>query len=309
MKRIISRVGLGITAILCLLGLAAPAQAATRVANVPVLYVHGIAANGRACTNAGLDVKAQAAPLTSVLAAAGYTGSVVPVGYYCNDLNVGLNIDHAADAVAGPYPGSYDNNVPVERLAQDLAWAIYNTYTVNGQVVSIAAHSLGGLITYWALAHVGSDGYPASLLVQDVLDYSTPFKGADVYPADYTAASYMASWCGTYTQCNEAVPGSAFLTALAQLPFPSWVDYTVVGGGPADIMTWASASGITAQHKVDYYATSPVNYSHNLYIQDTSFTKNEPVAFWSVGQSGYYYTTTGSHSLAWGYAALASSSY
>ena len=316
MKRITATLT-GIAAILICLGLsAAPAEAATRVANATVVYVHGL----RNTNSGALNATAEAAPLASVLKAAGYTGPVVAAGYYYND-TADFSIDGAADSVAGPYNGTYDTNTPIERLAQDFAWYLYNTYTANGQTVSIAAHSMGGLITYYALTHVGQVGWPQSLLVQDVLTYSTPYKGVDKYPAGSNPTAYTASWCGTFTECNEAaIPGSPFLTDLAAQTFPSWVDYTVVGGGTtvngvagtgttADLMNFASSGGIDAQHKVNYYATSPVNYAHMTYIQDTSTLKNEPVYYWNVGMATAYSNPNGSHSLAWGYAALASGSW
>jgi len=280
MKRLL----ISVVTVLLTLGVAVPAHAdTTRVPNVPVLWVHGIINTLGGC--AGIDTAKQAAPFASVLASNGYTGPVVGVDYYCGDKN-GMSILNAA----GTYGKMYNNNVPIERLGQDFAWAVYNNYTSKGQYVSVAAHSMGGLITAYALTHVGQSGFPPSLLVQDVVTFSTPYAGTDRAPN-------VALWCGSTVQCTEGAPGSAFVTDLAKQAAPAGVDWTTMGGGPADTVdSYASSSAFPAQHKINYYSKTPVNYNHNTYISDQSLAVDEPLAYTNSGQPTYYLATA-KHSL------------
>lgn len=291
MKRVVSFM---LAVALCLV-VSVPSRAEAQVTNVPVLWVHGIVNTLGGC--AGLDTAKQAAPLNTVLKNNGYIGPVVGIDYYCGDKN-GLSIRNAA----GNYGKTYNNDVSIERLGRDFAWAVYNNYSSHGQYVAVAAHSMGGLITAYALTHVGQPGFPPSLLVQDVVTYSTPYAGTDKAPN-------VALWCGGSVQCKELAPGSAFVTDLAKQSAPAGVDWTTVGGGPADnVDSYASSSAFPAQHKINYYAKTPVNYNHNTYISDVSLLVNEPLSYTNVGQPTYT-ISAGMHSLNLGARALTTTTW
>ena len=254
--------------------LAVPADHPT---DTTVLWVHGLVQSA-GCP--GIRSAEQSAPFKSVLVANGYTGPIIGIDYYCGD-STGVTIMNAA----GPATQLYDANMSIKRLGLDLAWFIYNTYTTKGKPVSVAAHSMGGLITAYAVTHVGQPGFPPTLNVQDVVTFSTPYGGIDKTPHPWiTPAVYSGIWCGQYTQCKELVPGSPFIVDLAKQTIPASIDWTTVGGGPQDIMTYAMSSKIAgADHKVDYYATTPMTYNHENYITDTSLVENMPARIADVG--------------------------
>ena len=266
----------------------------------------------------GINATKQAAPLASVLAAHGYTGTVVGIDYYCGD-GGGVSIDNAGPAGYLPPPTLYDANSDIKRLGYDLAWFIWKNYTSHGTVVSIASHSMGGLIARWALYGVQnhlSNAFPPYLYVQDVVTLSTPHDGlGDVNNAGLTAAQYNAVWCGTYTECTEMTPGSAFLNELHQSgmnPQPNYpTDWTAIGASAScDIMTFTEASDMGDVHKVDYTASSgPTCYNHSSYTTDTSTATDAPVSYRGPGQSGYTVIGNGDHSLQWVWKALTSASW
>lgn len=264
-------------------------------ADEPVLWVHGIVNTLDACRgmpgDPGVHADTQAAPLKSVLASDGQTPPVIGVKYYCGDTAT-ADITNCA----GPYGHFYDNSVPIERLALDLACYINKHYSQYGQYVSIVGHSMGGLIAEYAVTHAGQPGWP-SVLVHTVVTYSTPNGGADK-----TSPALWAASCGIYEQCNEMLPGSAFLTSLAAAPMPSSVRLVTVGGGPADnVDSYASSTRPDAYWSINYFAKSPVDYSHTSYITDTSMALTEP---YTVRSNGATTTVTGVHSLLAGCRAL-----
>src|SRR6266705_86940 len=103
-----------------------------------VLFIHGInggAANGSPDTNAGGCVRTwnNAEATFNEL---GWTGARKTVGYYINSNTEGTN------------------NQDLRNIACQLAWYIFTNYTVHNRNVFIVAHSMGGLITRWALDQV-----------------------------------------------------------------------------------------------------------------------------------------------------------
>lgn len=227
-----------------------PAHAATAP---DVLYIHGYI-NSTGC--AGIRTAVQAAPLATTLKAAGYTGTVKGVDYLCGD-STGVDIKPY-----GTLPKSgYTANAPIENIAQALCGYIAANYT---EPVNIVAHSMGGLIGDYAVKACGAR-------VGQLVTLSTPRGGWDETPV-----YLMGLTCGGTEQCRQMTVGSPFLTNLATLPVPASTDSTAIGGSPKDVFTFASISAGQAQHKVDYYATTPVNYGHSAYLTDTSALLNVP---------------------------------
>lgn len=279
-----------------------PANAAD---GAPVVDVHGIVGQGAGCT--AVDSAKQAAPLQQVLSANGYIGQVVPIDYYCGD-SKGVSIRGAGGPSTAEYPqNGYTLNTPIERLGLDLASFVYDTYTVKGQPVNLACYSMGGLICTYALTHLGTPGFPPSLLVQNVVTFSTPFGGVDKSNFG-TPEQYKLIWCGNYTQCDQLMPGSPFLTDLAQQSLPAGVDLTTLGGGPNDIMTYAASTTALAQHAVNFYGSLPVKYNHNNMITDTSLAFNMPARVTQRG-GGTSQIYNGAHSLNWAAHAFVSSAW
>lgn len=267
-----------------------PATVNNNPNQLPVLWVHGLINMLGGC--AGIRADIQASTLKTQLTNQGYTGPFLGVAYYCGDSGSFTIRD-----CAGTYGQTYGNDVPIERLGLDLAWCIYNSYSAAGQYINIAGHSMGGLMIDEALTKAGTPGYPPYLLVQNVLTYSTPYNGTD-------RAANTASWCGTYVQCKELAPGSDFVKALQLRTLPTSVDWTTVGGGPADnVDSFASSSAVSAQHKVNYYSKTPTNYNHNTYFSDASTAHDEP---FNITNNGVTTSLVGSHATYMGATALVS---
>lgn len=269
-----------------------PRFAANQDTTVPVLFVHGYINTLGGC--AGEDVSKTDAQLGRMLTAQGWTGPLVGLSYYCGDKG-GPSIDNAGTGHCDRWStAGYGSGTAIERLACDFAWWTYDTYTVDGQAVDVVAHSMGGLISRYALSSVaaGDAAFPPSLLVNDVVTISTPYAGWDRPTGGLTSQQYVKVNCGSYTQCQEMTgcwmssgscvqtggtwTASAFLTTLAALPAPS-ADWTTEGGGPADnVDSFRSSSSVTPAHKVNYYGTSPVKYNHTSYLTDISTDSDEP---------------------------------
>jgi len=257
---------------LCALALMIPVPAQADAAAPDVLFIHGVL-NSTACP--GVRTAVQAAPLAKVLAAAGYTGSVKGVDFECGD-STGLDIK--------PYgtltKSQYNANARIEDVAYALARFIQAEYTDKGRTVNIVGHSMGGLIAGYAVKRYGAQ-------VARIVTISTPYGGFDEIPAGFTATSYTTSpaVCGSYVQCKEMITGSPFLKELASFPMPA-TTITTIGGSPKDCFSFASTSATAAQHKIDYYATAPVNYGHSAYLTDTSMKLDVPLRIDGVALTG-----------------------
>jgi len=273
----------------------APPPVTTDPMKYPLVWVHGFVETTGAC--AGIKADNQVATLTTLLKGLGYRGTLLSALYYCHDTATSGAFD--IRSASHTYAGQYDNSVSIEQLGLDLAWAIYNNYSSQGQYVYLMGHSMGGLIIDEALTKAGTAGYPPSLLVKSVVTYSTPYAGQDVIP-NKTAA------CAAEVQCSALQVGSTFLQALQQRTLPKDVDYTTIGGSPKDTVdSFASSSAVTAQHKVNYNSILPVGYSHTTYYTDVSKAQDEP---YQITNKGVTTPVTGSHATLLGAQALFSNS-
>ena len=262
---------------LALLALAAltlgpPAAAQAGATGPDVLYIHGVLTS-TGCP--GIKTATQAQPLAAVLKAAGYTGAVKGVDYECGD-STGVDIKPY-----GTLPkAQYNVNARIEDIAYALARFIKAEYTDKGKSVNVVGHSMGGLIAGYAVKKYGAQ-------VANLVSISTPYGGFDEVPAGFTPTSYttMPTVCGQYVECKEMITGCPFLTELASLPLPATV-ITTVGGSPKDVFSFDSTAATASQHKVDYYATAPVNYGHTAYITDTSTKLDVPLRVDGVARTG-----------------------
>lgn len=271
----------------------------------PILWVHGLQASGTCPT---VDSKKQSTPFKNVAVKLGYKGQVVPIDYYCGD-KTGVSIRGAGGPSTDQYPqNGYTAETPIERLGLDLAWFIYNTYTVNNQSVNIAAASMGGLITMYAITHAGQADFPPYLLIDNAVTFSTPYAGVDKPPVN-TPEGYVKMICGVKTQCNQMLPGSAFLTDLATQTIPASTDITTIGGGQRDILTYKSTSAIAADHKVNFYNIYPVSYDHTSYLTDQNMLLNMSAEVAEDGGAPVRITKGLPHSLNWAYKALTTTTW
>jgi acylphosphatase len=124
------------------------------------------------------------------------------LSYYTDD--VGCDDDIGRVDPTAPCDGYYGNNSDsnegtnnedIRHLACRFYWYVYDNYTLQGKYVHILAHSMGGIITKWALSMAGHDStyFPYPLLVYNVVTLSTPFQGV---PSDFDlAARFGCSLC------------------------------------------------------------------------------------------------------------------
>jgi pimeloyl-ACP methyl ester carboxylesterase len=255
-------------------------------APAPVVLVHGYSPNG---TCPGIDVASSWGSVSASLKAAGFT-SVTPVAYYQCDGN-------------GTRIGSFTRNTDIRQIGIALAWWVYNTYTAKGQAVDLVGHSMGGLIIRTALSGVSAHdvAFPATLKVANAVTISTPFLGAG------TAAN-NASVCSGALQCAEFAIGSTFLAGLDSNPNPQGTggtDWTVMGGGPCDVVTTNSATALNG-HRV--YWTTPC-YTHGGYLTDRSQVSDTTGYYQNPGMNTPTLVRNGLHSIAFLLLALHSTSW
>ncbi|HEX2038733.1 MAG TPA: hypothetical protein VHF47_03255 [Acidimicrobiales bacterium] len=274
-----SRLGKVATALAVVLALfalpAPPAEARTDNRSKPVVYIHGYNAFGD-----GTDCNMWAT-MDNTLRSWGLTGSKVTVRYYKGD----VNCTHALENYGSPGvhfdPGtnSYDRYVRLEHLGYELAWMIHREFSSRGVTVDVVAHSMGGLITRYALAQVarGHADFPPYLYVEDIVTLGTPHAGTG-----------WANFCWT-TQCEQMRPGSSFVNWLASnAPNPQGsggTDWTAVGSYNDEIVSETSAVSMSASHKVLYHPSADV--LHGDYYVDTTDARTADVSYNDFGGTWY----------------------
>jgi pimeloyl-ACP methyl ester carboxylesterase len=250
------------------------AQARTDNRSKPVVYVHGYNAFGD-----GTDCNMWSA-MDNTLRSWGLTGPKVTVRYYKGD----VNCTHALESYGanGKHydPGvPYDRYVRIEHLGYRLAWLIYSQWSSKGITVDIVSHSMGGLITRYALAQVAlhHPDFPPYLYVEDSVTLGTPHAGTG-----------WADWCWT-TQCEQMRAGSSLVNWLAaNAPNPQasgGTDWTTIGSYNDEIVSESSAVAMSAAHKIQYLASSDV--AHSDYYQDTTDLRTADVTYEDNGGPWY----------------------
>jgi len=123
----------------------------------------------------------------------GWSGAFKTIGYYRGDTGT-CDVQFYSGATGNQHVAKCDtyffdtsaegtNNQDLRNLACQLAWYIYNNYTLRHKNVLVVAHSMGGLIIRYALHWVygGSYGhspaFPPELYVPTVVTFATPNGG------------------------------------------------------------------------------------------------------------------------------------
>jgi pimeloyl-ACP methyl ester carboxylesterase len=249
---------------------------------LPVLLVHGYSF-GTGCP--GYSTPAYWSGVTALMTASGWPVPTLIDFYQCDTGGVSV--------------GSYTRDTPIDTLAAALDAYIGVAY--GNRPVLLVGHSMGGLIIRAMLANIAS-GQPgfAPLTIPQAVTVSSPFDGATI--ADQPA-------CGASVQCSQFAPDSTWLTRLRTNPDPvtaGGTDWTTIGGGPCDIVTYASATDMPGAHRIAW--TNPC-YSHTGILADDSlaFTGN---ASWENPNSATVYTShNAEHSVAFILTALTSNSW
>ncbi|CAN5612747.1 triacylglycerol lipase [soil metagenome] len=253
---------------------AAPASARTDNRAKPVVYVHGYNAFGDG-TDCGMWNS-----MDQTLRNWGLTGAKVTFRYYFGD----TGCSHAAENYGVPgrhYDpgGAHDRYTRIEHLGYHLAWMIYNEYSSRGVAVDVVSHSMGGLITRYAISQVQRRhaDFPPYLYVEDSVTLGTPHAGTG-----------WADWCWT-TQCSQMRPGSSlvnWLSTYAPNPQASGgTDWTAVGSYDDEIVSEGSAVSMSAAHKVQYLGSADMY--HSDYYKDTTDARTADVRYSDGGGAWY----------------------
>lgn len=260
--------------VVLLIGVAPGAWARTDNRSKPVVYVHGFNLFENTDCNMWNN-------MDSTLRGWGLTGEKVTVKYYWADANCTYTGDHHGSHAThfGSSHTSHTTGTYIEHLGYHLAWMIHDHFTVNNQAVDVVAHSMGGLITRYAVSGVQRklSGFPSRILVEDIVTLGTPHAG-----------SGWAYGCGA-RQCLEMRPGSSFLSALAtNAPNPQGeggTDWTAMGSDSDGIVSASSAVNMSAAHKVIYLSSSGIG--HGDFYNSTSDARTADVHYQDNGGPWY----------------------
>lgn len=183
----------GVSALVACSFLPASAFAVQEVSSRPILFVHGFSPLALPENCSGVWSEAE-----SELAAAGFTGPMVTVGYYGDDIN--------CDIKSSP-KGSIMTSIP--DLAHDFAWMLYNGWSSKQEHVDIIAHSLGGLIVRYAFyrAAIGDPAYPPFLIADHIVSMGAPYTG-------FSLLAFSCYLNPVNVQCWEMAPYAGFIQDL-----------------------------------------------------------------------------------------------
>jgi hypothetical protein len=250
----IAAIALASVVVIASMGLNAATAQASGDTTAPVLFVHGIEIANPVTGAVGTSCADNWGPLEQAFRTTfgGWTGDLKTVGYYQDDSS-DCDISLPTDA---------DNNTPIEEIATDLAWEIYDTYGTNP--VNLVGFSMGGLIIRRMLVDelAGNPTYPPALNIPNLVTVQSPLGGAT-----------LANLCGVflaYVQCQEMSPGSDFLNWFATHDGTGGTNVTEIGSSSDNVVSGNSATTFFAQHKIIYGADA--NYGHlvNPSMKDTS---------------------------------------
>jgi pimeloyl-ACP methyl ester carboxylesterase len=258
---------LSLTVVLLIVGLilgttpAGAAPARDDSANEPVYLIHGFSLEGyQSCTGWNSAI--------SGMRSYGWTGPLHTVAYYAGDTNCDVRI------------GSGSRDTSVQELGRQLAWDIYNRYSVNGVSVDLVGHSMGGLVARAALTGVarGLTDWPPHLYVEDVATLGTPHAG--------TSWAYLCF----YRQCGDMRPGSAFLSWAYPSPQSAQgTDWTLAGSEDDEVVSADSAIGMDAGHKVRYASGTGLQHSDLRTVTSGSFQQS----YWNYHDPTWRSTASG----------------
>lgn len=201
----------------------------------------------------------------------GWQAQVLPLSFYkCDSDGVDMT-GYGPTIPAGATPtvtsGSprvaYTSDTPMRRIAHDLAWFVYDQFSVKGTPVDLVGFSMGGLLIRYAIYRVAArdPGFPPLLNVPRAVTIATPHAGLP-----------DASVCGPTRQCRAMVRGSAFMTDLMKHALDpqgrGGTSWTLTGSGSkCDLVSTSSALAMPAAVRVHYVKPC---YAHGDYLWDYS---------------------------------------
>lgn len=270
---------------------------------IPLLLVHGYTDNCSVAWNS-VGTNSNGAALGGANSAArnylaGQFTNINEVGYYLPDAGCDENLNSDSNLtqcnVFGGTSADYGTkNDRLDRLSCLLAWYIYGNYTQYGEPVNILAHSMGGLLTRYALGATAARAayFPPVLWVNNVVTVATPHGGV------WGIYHNVASWFGNGgTELDMMDPGNhnySFMSTIAGYQSPQGFDGTrwaLIGASDASdsngdggekVSFYASQDGdgvvvtdsqmsMTADYKVEYGAHTPRTTPGNIADLNTQY--------------------------------------
>lgn len=242
--------------------LVAPGGAAAYTSSTDVVFVHGYGPCQDAWTEGAGPLQTQYyfrhQPLSELHA----------IDYYSCDTD-GTDISSyaapagtAVPAIDAQAPDGGGDNTPIEHYSYELAWYLWDNFASQGKPVDLVGHSMGGLVIAYALQQVAAHNpaFPPSLRVPTVVTFSTPYRGVNL-------------GCTTTVECQEMLPGSAFISALdrtgAVQPGSGYTFWVIMGSSAGCDVVPASSTTVFGHvaEAIDY--GSPC-YTHVGYLWDDS---------------------------------------
>lgn len=250
--------------------------AAQRQLKRPIVYVHGFEDDGGANCQ-------QFNPMKTFFEnhAPRFTSTHNTVAYYDRDTNCGYNLsangNHSLHFASGHRNGAHTTDTNIRHLGYHLAWFIWNKYSQDGKHVDIVAHSMGGLITRYAVAQTAHHDrdFPPNLLVDDIVTLGTPHNGPRAHASFGCAVAVFSP-----LQCDQMDGGSEFQAWLddhAANPKPiQRTDWTTIGSDDDNLVASDSAIGMGANStKVIYKTESNIEHTD---LRDETRAVNDAVA-------------------------------
>jgi pimeloyl-ACP methyl ester carboxylesterase len=260
------------------------ARAGTPRLTKPIIYIHGFE------DDAAVNCQ-QFNPMKSFFEnhSPEFTSTHHTVSYYDGDTNCGYNLsahgDHSNHYASGHRNGAHTLDTNIRHLGYHLAWFIWNRFSRDGRHVDIVAHSMGGLITRYAMAQSAHDtpGFPSDLLVDDIVTLGTPHNGPRAH-----ASFGCAIFVGSPLQCDQMNGSSGFQEwlddhAAQPNPIPR-TDWTTIGSDDDSLVASDSATSMGAgTTKVIY--TDSTNIEHKEFLTATRTVNDADVRYKQPGGS------------------------
>lgn len=204
----------------------------------PILFVHGINV-----FSDSTDCGEAFDQMIKWLRGFGFTGPMVKVGYYTNDINCDVNLHDY---------GTYGDSDSWREIGKAFSSYIDKEWTSKGATVDVVGYSMGGLITRAAVygSSSGADGYAGPIAVEDIVTLGTPHKGAT-----------LGWWCFSGYQCATLARGHADIAWVNQNGNPQaqggqgGTEWTNIGSEGDAVVDTASATSmsIPATQKQIFY--------------------------------------------------------
>jgi PGAP1-like protein len=185
-----------------------------------------------------------------------------------------------------PGRAAYTADTSIGELGRAFAWLVYDQDSRYGRPVDVVGHSMGGLVVRAALAGVAAHrrGFPARLLVEDVVTLDTPHAG-------------VANHC-PYLECVQmrGQDGEHLLAHLAQNPQSAQgTDWTLVGSDADPMVSADSATGMRAGHKVRYAADTRLRHNGVVLRPNPAHPARSGyhLAYWNAARPGVHESANG----------------